>query len=58
MVKSQNLADFLIQICGIVAVPLLTETTEIIEILPDLGSRHFHDTAEFLRRDPLFSGIF
>ena len=55
IVYSKDLADLLMQILDIVAVPLLSETAEIIEILSDLGSGDFHNAAEILGRDPFRS---
>ena len=37
-VHSQDMADFIIELGDHVAIALLAETTEAVEILPDLGS--------------------
>ncbi len=44
-VQPQDLPDFIVEILHIVAVALLAEASEIVEILPNLGSRHLHQRA-------------
>lgn len=53
LVKPQDFSDLRIQIWNIIAISLLSETAEIIQILAYLGSGHSHFLAEFIRRDPL-----
>ncbi len=48
LVKPQYPADLLIKILHIVAISLLAETAEIVQILSDLGRCHLHDIAQFL----------
>ena len=48
-IQSEYLADLGIQILHVIAIPLLSEASEIIEILPDLGCGNMHQPAQLLR---------
>ena len=47
-IQPQNPTDFLVQKGHIVTVALLAETSEIVQILPDLRGCHIHSHAELI----------
>ena len=55
LVDSQNLCNFRVQIFYIIAIALLSEAAEIIQILADLRSCNLHAVAQFIGRDTLHS---
>src|SRR5699024_3708526 len=56
-VNAQYLCDLCIKILYIIAIALLPESAEIIQILPDLRCRDLHPDAQFIRRNPLYAKI-
>ena len=56
-VQSEDLADLRVQMLYIISVSLLSESSEIVQILPDLRCRHMHLLAQVAGRDPLYACI-
>ena len=56
-IESEYLSYLPVQRFYVVTIPLLTETTEIIEILPDLRSCRIHDIGQILTRYPFHTLI-
>ena len=57
LIKAEYAADGRVEILHIITVALLTESAEIVKILPDLRRRHMHQPAQLLGRNPLHSLI-
>ena len=51
LAEAQNFADFFVKVLDIVAVALLAEAAEAVEVLADLGSREPHFCGKVARRD-------
>ena len=57
LIQSKDLADLIAKEPDIVAIALLSESTEMIQVLSDLGCGHPHQFTQLSGRDPFDSGL-